>query len=104
MPEWGIGSGPLPGPPAPLSDDVAPVASPVPVPATPSGYVSFDTNAMENEADGSEPPFEPEVAAAPDRSPLGLILAIGGVLVFLAVVVYLNYKWPAVGAHFQHQP
>jgi hypothetical protein len=100
---------------SPLFEDVAhePVA-PVPTPvATPSasGYVAppesydsadssaFPVSTSPEPQPAPEPSWKtrdefPAIEEAPARNPLALVLSIGGVLVFLAVVAYLTLNRP----------
>jgi hypothetical protein len=78
-------------PPAELTEPVAPEVSAVPPPATPD-WLAAAAPAL---VDHSAPTIAPEEQGYEDemlekRNPLNLIFAIGGALVFLAVVLYLT--------------
>jgi hypothetical protein len=100
---------------SPMFEDVAdeppaPVATPI-TPANSSGYAAptppadvADSSAFPNTTTPEpqptpEPSWKtrdefPAIEEAPARNPLALVLSIGGVLVFLAVVAYLTLNRP----------
>ena len=91
------GSGPAPREEEAAALDFEPGAEPLfvseasadfPVAAGGSGYVPAEVPTTNHAAESANPPAE-------QNSSLGLLLAIAGVLVFLAVVAYLGFTRPA---------
>lgn len=92
-------------PAMPASETAAPVVEPTPEPAfrpeasadfpvTVEGASYVEADAFTNAAGPDETP-----PPAGSSSSLGLVLAIAGVLVFLAVVAYLGFTRPATDEH-----
>jgi hypothetical protein len=78
-------------PPAELTEPVAPEVSAVPPPPTPDWLAAAAPALVDHSAPAAAPEeqgYEDEILEK--RNPLNLIFAIGGALVFLAVVLYLT--------------
>ena len=74
-----------------------PVPTPMLVPGAPAGFPAVVGGPSSVEAEPLTDDNAPDPAAAPAErnSSLGLVLAVGAVLVFLAVVAYLGFTRPA---------
>ncbi len=79
-------------PPAELAGPVAPEVSPVPPPETPDWLAAAAPVLVDHSRTAPTPPDEEPAyeEGLEKRNPLNLVFAIGGALVFLAVVLYLT--------------